>query len=142
MQATEAIRTAIQNELDPIEQEEARLLKRLDELAVAKTPLQAALKALDTTKKPKSKAGKRSKPSPKQKDVREAALGIISENPQVTQSELEELTKDKLTGDLGFDLKGFEMRWKEVLASGDLPLSPTATNNALNPKPAQPRLID
>ena len=119
MQALETIRQNLLAELEPIEQEATKLKTRLNELATTKAQLKAALKALEPKKNGKAKASsKAAKPSPKQKDVREVATALVKENSSIDKADLEALVKQKLTDERGFDLKGFEMRWKEVIASG------------------------
>lgn len=123
MQAIDAARKSLVEQLEPIDAEAVELETRLGQLNEDRSRLKAAIKALDATKKPKGKSAARAgRPSPKQKDVRDVATTIVTENPGLLKSALEDLTKDRLTNELGFDLKGFEMRWNEVLGSGEFKL--------------------
>lgn len=122
MTAIETIRLAILEELQPVEAEASELEIRLKALNLDKVRLQEALQALEleeAPKKPKAttKAAASKKPSPNQKNVREVALALVEENPGIEKADLEALTKQKLKAELGFDLKGFANRWKEVMSS-------------------------
>ena len=106
----------------PIDREVAELEARLKVLKTSKAPIQAALKALRGNKKSKA-----SKPSPKQEDVREVCLAIVQAHPGITQTELEDKAKRKLTEELGFDLKGFAKRRNEVLNSSTFAIAADGT---------------
>lgn len=121
MNSIKTIRELTIAELEIIDAQVAERQELLDEALHSQSRLKASLKALDTEKKPKaktaSKAATPKKRSPKQKHVRDVARVFATENPGIERAALEELTKQKLKDELGFDLKGFEMRWGEVLAS-------------------------
>ena len=118
MQAIDTARQILISQLEPLDAKATELKDQLAALEADRWRLEAALKALDATKKPKARPiGKAAKPSPKQKDVRDVAIALATANPGLLKSALEDLTKDKLTSELGFDLKGFEMRWNEVMGS-------------------------
>ncbi len=106
----------------PIDSEVMELETRLQALKGSKAPIQAALKALRSTKK-----SKKTKPSPKQEDVREVFLALVASNLGIKKSELEELAKHKLTEELGFDLKGFARRRNEVFASNTFTIAADGT---------------
>lgn len=130
----ESIRAAILEQLNPIEKESAELEARLEGLSQEKNQLKEALGALEPPKKAKSKAtAKAKKPSPKQKEVREVAMALVAENPAIDKADLEELTKQKLKAELGLDLKGFDMRWSEVMSSGTFVI--TSDNQVTLPSP-------
>lgn len=106
----------------PIDREVTELETRLNALKGSKAPIQAALKALRSTKK-----SKKTKPSPKQEDVREICLALVASNPGIKKTELEELVKHKLTEELGFDLKGFARRRNEVFNSDTFSIATDGT---------------
>ena len=122
MNSIETIRDLMIAQLEIVDVQVAERQELLNEAFDSQSRLKASLKALDTEKKskakPANKAAAPKKPSPKQKDVREVAIVFAAENPGIEKAVLEGLTKQKLKDELGFDLKGFEMRWGEVLASG------------------------
>lgn len=106
----------------PIEREVTELETKLKALKGSKAPIQAALKALKSTKKSKI-----TKPSPKQEDVRKVYQALVAANPGIKKTELEELAKHKLTEELGFDLKGFARRRNEVFASDTFTITADGT---------------
>jgi len=98
-----------QKEVDGLEADKARLESSLNELKPGKKKSKAGSEA--------SKATKPKKRSAKQKDVREVCLAVVKENLAITKADLESFAKHKLEDDLGFDLKGFGLRFGEVLSS-------------------------
>ena len=121
MNPIDIARQALIDQLNPIEQEEVQLQDRLDQLKATKAPIVAAIKVIDAAQKTKPKASnKSSRSSPKQKDVRDVCLALVAANPGIDKNDLEALAKQKLTEELGFDLKGFARRLGEVLGSKTL----------------------
>ncbi|NOY42779.1 MAG: hypothetical protein GXP26_13215 [Planctomycetes bacterium] len=111
----------------------AEAQKEVDELEADKSRLESSLAELKPGKK-KSKAGdeankatKPKKTSVKQKDVREVCLAVVKENPAISKVDLENFAKHKLEDDLGFDLKGFGLRFGEVLSSDIFAVAPDET---------------
>jgi len=98
-----------QKEVERLEADKARLESSLNELKPGKKKSKAGGEA--------SKATKPKKRSAKQKDVREVCLAVVKENLAITKADLESFAKHKLEDDLGFDLKGFGLRFGEVLSS-------------------------
>ena len=128
MNLVENAREALLAQLDPIEREAAEIKERLDEINQAKAPLEAALKALEPSKKSKPKAARKaSKPCARKADVRDVCLALVKENPAINQSELKELAKDKLASDLGFSLSGVSLRLRECLSSDMFSIGPDGT---------------
>jgi len=98
-----------QKEVEGLEADKARLESSLNELKPSKKKSKAGGET--------NKATKPKKRSVKQKDVREVCLAVVKENPAITKADLESFAKHKLEDDLGFDLKGFGLRFGEVLSS-------------------------
>lgn len=121
---TEAAQEALLDLIKPLSEEEQQLQLRLDEIQQAKAPLEAALNELKSKKHPKSR--QRSKAGKKtvcKQDVLSACLKLVDSNYPIYREDLKELVKDKLTTEKGVDLRGFELRFKEVLASQDFDVS-------------------
>lgn len=124
MNAIATAREAILSQLEPIERQADGLRHRLAELEAEKAPLEAALAALDESKKPKAKAGRKAtKPCAKKPDVEAVCQSLLSDNGSLSRDDLEALAKGKLSGELGFSLSGFGLRFKQCLESGDFVVS-------------------
>jgi hypothetical protein len=116
MNATAVVREAILAELASLDRNVAELneeQKKLDQKKAKveneRRPLMNALKELTTAKN--------GKPSPKKKDVQPVCLEFVEARPGISKEELKKQVKDKLRLDLGFDLKGVDLRFEECLSS-------------------------
>jgi len=120
MKAADAGFEALLGLIEPLARERNELKERLAEIEAEIAPLEAAAKQLKSKgkakAKTKNKAGKR---SVRKSDVHTVCLKLVEENPAITQSELKDRAKEKLAGDLGLDLKGFELRFKEAMATDE-----------------------
>ncbi|TWT96931.1 hypothetical protein Pla108_27070 [Botrimarina colliarenosi] len=153
MPTVEAAREALIAIRDPLLEEKTQLARQLIRIEADLAPIESALEALDCdASKPAKQRGKSKSKSPRQEDVRKVMLQLVAANPGIDRSELEELTKDKLRNELGFDLKGFANRSKEVLskngfaveASGGVYLAghPVAESKKPLLKPASESVVD
>lgn len=121
MNAIATAREAILSQLEPIERQADGLRHRLAELEAEKAPLEAALAALDESKKPKGR--KAAKPCAKKPDVEAVCRSLLSEDGSLSRGDLEARAKKKLSGELGFSLSGFGLRFKQCLASNGFVVS-------------------
>lgn len=124
MKPTAAGYEALLSLIEPLTRETEELQQRLAEIEIEKAPLDAALKELRPGKKGRTKAkSKAAKPSASKANVHAACLALVKTNPGISKDELKELAKHKLSHELGFDLRGFELRLKECLASDTFSIS-------------------
>ncbi len=65
---------------------------------------------------PKTRTGRSAKPCCTKSEVITLLTGLLRDNRALSRSDLEELAKEKITGDLGKSLSGYAMRLKEALA--------------------------
>ena len=107
------IEQTLTEQLEPLEEQTRELKDQLAEVEEQTTRIQAALKALGGGKR---KSCRTRKPCATQEDVRTILTGLLSDNGSLSETELEELAKEKLREDAGKSLIGFSLRFQEALA--------------------------
>lgn len=116
--AIDTAREALLSELEPLKQAYEQTKTQLEAIELSKKQLEAALKALQNGRG-RSKASRGApKPCARKSDVHDVCKAIVAENPNIPKADLEELAKEKLSLELGFNLSGFGLRFREVLSSG------------------------
>lgn len=96
-----------QKATDALRQVREQLTEQLDHI-------DAALAALgEGARSPKQ--SRRKKPCCTKSEVVEIIAGLLNDNGSLSRTELEELAKEKISRELGKNLSGFAMRFREAL---------------------------
>lgn len=127
-------------QLEPLEQEAARLEARLATVQELRDEIKSRLKAPSARQKPtKSEPRRSSKPCAKKADVLLAIRDLVSQNQPIERSDLESLVKHKLRDERNFSLSGAKLRIQECLNSGEFSIDELGvvclSNQSINEPP-------
>jgi hypothetical protein len=131
MSAIETVREVLLTQLEPLELEYAAAKERLDTIEQQKIQIEAALKALGTSKKSAARTlRKPGKPFAKKADVMAVCISLVEANQPIAKADLKSLVKHNLAEDQGFSLSGVPLRLKECLESNAFTVSADGTVRA------------
>ena len=115
------IEQTLTEQLEPLEEQTRELKDQLTAVEEQTTRIRAALKALGGGKR-KSNASR--KPCVTQQDVRTILTDLLSDNRSLSETELEDLAKQRLRQDGGKSLSGFSLRFQETLTDPQFQRTP------------------